>query len=278
MADDLNKNYLVSIIIPTKNSEKTIESCLNSVFKQDYSNIEVIVVDSFSIDKTKEIATKYGVKIILSDMKLLGARYEGLNFAKGNFILLLDSDQILEKTTVTRAIGMVNKYDMLCLEERSYKPKNLIANLFQADRTLIHNNIFENLDPLEGVLLARFYKREVLEKAFIAIPNILMPFVVAHDHAIIYYEAYLVSNRVGLLLNSVWHIEPSSIIELWNKNFRYGKTTKELVKKGLYQFLLKKKVRFRKRAFGDGNFKRGIKSTLLLVLKGIPYQLGYWST
>ena len=206
------------MIIPTKNSEETIETCLKSVGEQTHPNLEVIVVDSYSSDGTKEIAEKFDARIISTADKLLGARYRGLKESSGEYILLLDSDQVLNNTTITRALNIIEEYDMLCLEEHSYKPESWIQYLFAADRRLIHNLAKVHLDPLEGVLLARFYKREVLEKAFIAIPNILMPFVVAHDHAIIYYEAYLVSNRVGLLLNSVWHIEPSSIIELWNKN------------------------------------------------------------
>ncbi|MFH7873662.1 MAG: glycosyltransferase, partial [Candidatus Aenigmatarchaeota archaeon] len=47
---------LVSIIIPTYNSEKTLAKCLESIKNQSYKNIEIIVVDRFSKDKTAEIA------------------------------------------------------------------------------------------------------------------------------------------------------------------------------------------------------------------------------
>jgi glycosyltransferase involved in cell wall biosynthesis len=51
---------LVSVIIPTKNSESTIDYCLRSIRGQTYTNIEVIVVDNYSRDKTEEVAQKYG--------------------------------------------------------------------------------------------------------------------------------------------------------------------------------------------------------------------------
>ena len=54
---------LVSVIIPTKNSARTIEACLRSVKYQDYKNIEIIVVDNFSTDGTQEIAKKYTEKV-----------------------------------------------------------------------------------------------------------------------------------------------------------------------------------------------------------------------
>jgi len=268
---------LVSVTIPTYNSERTIGVCLKSVQRQTYPNVEVIVVDSHSNDGTREIAENFDVRIVTTMEKLLGARYKGLKESEGEYVLLLDSDQILEKTVIARALDMFKEYDVLCLEEHSYKPKTWIQRLFEADRCLVHNLANVHLDPLEGVLLARFYKRGVLETAFEAIPKEIMPIVVAHDHAIIYYEAYRVSQRVGVLPNAVWHMEPARLVELWKKNYRYGKTTKELVKTGFYQDFLKKKVRFRKGALNLRNLRYGLSSYLLLSLKGIAYQMGYWS-
>jgi len=269
---------LVSVVVPTFNSERTIEICLRSVNEQSYSNVEVIVVDSYSNDGTREIAEKLGVRIVTTKEKLLGARFKGLEESRGEFVLLMDSDQILEKTAIARALGIFREYDMLCLEEHSYRPRTWIERLFEADRCLVHNLANVRLDPLEGVLLARFYKREVLAEAFEVIPKKLMPVVVAHDHAIIYYEAYRISKKVGVLPNAVWHLEPTSLVELWKKNYRYGKTTRELLKRGFYHSLLRKKVRFRKDALTTRNWKYVISSNLLLTLKGIAYLLGYWSS
>jgi len=73
-------------------------------------------------------------------------------------------------------------------------------------------------------------------------------------------------------------LEPTSLVELWKKNYRYGKTTRELLKRGFYHSLLRKKVRFRKDALTTRNWKYVISSNLLLTLKGIAYLLGYWSS
>lgn len=266
---------MVSVIIPTYNSEQTIGICLRSVREQTYPNIEVVVVDSHSNDGTRKIAENFDVKLITTEEKLLGARYKGLKESRGEYVLLLDADQILDNTVIARSLEMFKDYDMLCLEEHSYKPKTWIQRLFEADRCLVHNLASLHLNPLEGVLLARFYKRGILERALEAIPKDLMPIVVAHDHAIIYYEAYRVSQRVGILRNAVWHMEPASLVELWRKNYRYGRTTKELLKTGFYQDLLKKKVRFRKGALKD--WKLGLQTYLLLSMKGIGYYMGYFS-
>ena len=55
---------LVTIIIPTFNSEKTLQLCLESIRKQTYKNIDVIVVDNYSTDSTVSVAKKYGAKVI----------------------------------------------------------------------------------------------------------------------------------------------------------------------------------------------------------------------
>ncbi|MFX0201450.1 MAG: glycosyltransferase family 2 protein [Candidatus Hodarchaeota archaeon] len=268
---------LVSIIIPTRNSGETIGTCLTSIRKQTWPNIEVIVVDSYSSDGTREIAQKFDVKIVVTREKLLAARYKGLKESESEYVLLLDSDQILDHAVIARALEMFKEYDMLCLEEHSYRPKTWIQRLHEADRCLVHNLANVHLDPLDGVLLARFYRRGVLRTAFEAIPKEIMPAVVAHDHAIIYYEAYKISQKVGVLPKAVWHIEPASLVRLWKKNYRYGKTTKDLVKKHYYRNLLRSKVRFRKGALNFGNLKYGIPSCLLTMLKGVAYQIGCWA-
>ncbi|MEM2487616.1 MAG: glycosyltransferase family 2 protein [Thermoproteota archaeon] len=267
---------LVSVIIPTYNSEGTISACLKSIREQTYPNIEIIIADSYSKDETVKIAERFNVKVVQTGYRLLGARYIGFKKSSGDVVLLIDSDQILERTVIGRAVSALNsKYDMLCLEEFTFEPKRWIQKLFEADRRLVHKLAETHLDPMEGVLLARVFRREILDKAFNNVPKTLFPIVVAHDHAIIYYEAYKVSQRVGILSNACWHIEPSSLWSLIKKNYRYGKSTYDLVKSGHYRDLLRKKVRFRKGA--QKMWKLGLQSHFLLLIKAIGYYAGYFS-
>jgi glycosyltransferase involved in cell wall biosynthesis len=267
---------LVSVIVPTFNSQKTLGKCLESIRNQTYKKIETIIVDSYSKDCSVEIAEKNNARVIQTNWKLLGARYLGLVESNGEFILVLDSDQILERTTVERALEMTkNIFDMLCLEESTYEANTWVRRLFEADRKLVFKASNIHIDPVEGVLLARFYKRKILEQAFREIPQKLLPEVVSHDHALIYYEAYKISQKVGILPNAVWHIEPASLAELWKKNFRYGRSTYDITRTDCYKDLLARKVRFRKAASTD--LSMGFQSYILSVLKGVPYYLGYVS-
>lgn len=265
---------LVSVIIPTKNSKNTIELCINSVSKQSYQNIETIIVDSKSTDNTADISSKMECKVIFTDWKTLGARYEGLKIASGDFVLMLDSDQILEQSSIERAILLSKKYDMLCFEEMPYSTKTFLEKMFQADRRLIHREFDIQNDPIIGTLTPRFYVKDILERAFKYIPVVLFSFVTAGDDAIIYYEAWKLSTKVGLLPNAIRHMEVSSIIQLWKKNFYYGRSTKKLLKVGYYNKFLKNKFRSRKTSAQISKDK--LLSSLLLILKAPPYLVGLY--
>jgi len=267
---------LVSVTIPTKNSEKTLSRCLKSIENQSYENLEVILVDSYSTDETKDIARKFGAKIFFTSWKLLGARYIGFQKSRGDYILLLDSDQILERTAVERAVRMVNEgCDMLCLEEHTYEPQTWVQRLFDADKKRIRRLASIRTKPLEGPLIARFYKKAILKKAFEDIPKELIPNVVLYDHMIVYYEAFKVSQNVRILPNAIWHIEPSSLIELWRKYYRYGKSERQLVNSGFYRMLHRMNIKLRKEEFYEQKFQ--VQTYLLMMLKAIAHQIGYWS-
>jgi len=65
------KAPLVSVTIPTYNEEKTLPYTLMSIKKQTYPSIEVIVIDSSSVDGTKNIAEKFGAKVINYGRKII---------------------------------------------------------------------------------------------------------------------------------------------------------------------------------------------------------------
>lgn len=104
----MNKSFLVSVIIPTWNSGKTLALCLQSVIKQTYKPIEVVVVDGGSFDDTVSIAREYGAKIIKlnrrgrSFQRNMGARY-----ADGNLILNVDSDEVLHPNLIEECVNKV---------------------------------------------------------------------------------------------------------------------------------------------------------------------------
>jgi glycosyltransferase involved in cell wall biosynthesis len=268
-----NKNKeLVSVAIPTYNSENTLEQCLKAVKNQTYKSIEIIIVDSYSKDKTIEIAKKFNAKIVMCKGKLLEARIVGTESSKGRYVLLLDSDQILEKTAVERAVEKMREgdYDTLWFWERACNRKKFIPSLYDADRLLVQTY----WDPSEDIVLPRFFKREILMKAHSKIPKKYIDICAAQDHIITWHEIKQITKKNGMIENAVEHMEPDSLKAIFKKQWRWGKTTKDFYKTGLYRELITKKDSFRR--FKFKHLKWSIKSFILRILRGIPYKLGYW--
>jgi glycosyltransferase involved in cell wall biosynthesis len=271
----MDNQPLVTISIPTYNSEKFIKLCLEAIKNQTYKNIEVNFIDGNSKDKTIEIIKSLGYEnIITNNLSLLASRYEGAKAAGGEYVLMLDSDQILDADAIEKCIAKLKEdFDMLILGETVYSDKKFLEKLFKCDRDLI--NSVRDLSPFTGVLLPRFYKKSLLLKAFEAIPQNILEKVGGQDHAIIYYEAWSISKKVGYTEQCVRHIEPSELIPMMKKFYRWGKTSTG-ARFGKYDELLNKKEHFRTGLFKKGLITASLGSILLLVIKGVPYKLGYY--
>jgi len=91
----------VSVIIVTWNAEKFIKDCLDSVFAQTFNELDVIIVDNNSTDQTLNIVNDYlpRIRIIKNDKNqgFCFANNQALAIVKGNYILTLNSDMILDK-------------------------------------------------------------------------------------------------------------------------------------------------------------------------------------
>ena len=113
--EELTNNVIFSIIVPVYNTEKWIEECLYSVLKQSIKEIEIICVNDGSTDKSKEILQKIASidnRIIIINQKNKGlpaTRNTGLNFAFGEYLLFLDSDDMFRNDILNKLIKIVNK-------------------------------------------------------------------------------------------------------------------------------------------------------------------------
>ena len=95
---------LVSVILPTFNRAWTLKDAIDSVLFQDYSNIELIIIDDGSDDNTQELLCAYKNKIMVLTQENSGvsdARNAGIKKSKGDFIALLDSDDAWDKRKIS---------------------------------------------------------------------------------------------------------------------------------------------------------------------------------
>lgn len=106
---------MVSIILPSRNEEKYIEKCLDSLLRQDYPNYEIIAINDSSSDKTGEIIKRYSMvhsKIIYVDAQPKPEGWTGKNWAcyqgylqsKGELFLFTDADTSHAQSTISLAV------------------------------------------------------------------------------------------------------------------------------------------------------------------------------
>lgn len=109
---------LISIVIPTFNSmseNKNIERLLLSIFSQTYQDFEVIIVDNFSNDITKEINKRFPVDFVQTNCTISKANNIGLERAKGKYIMFLDSDMELQPSFLEECARLIDSSSFDCI-------------------------------------------------------------------------------------------------------------------------------------------------------------------
>jgi len=117
----------VSVIIPALNEETNIARCLNSLNNQDCCNIdlEIIVVDNASTDKTAEIAQRLGAKVLFKKNGTIASlRNHGAESSAGEYLAFLDADCIPPGDWLSRAIPELLDDDRLVLGYRLSIPSD----------------------------------------------------------------------------------------------------------------------------------------------------------
>jgi glycosyltransferase involved in cell wall biosynthesis len=103
----------VSVIIPCYNYSRFLKQAIDSVFRQTYQNLEIIVVDDGSDDETPAICQAYGDRIKYVRVERVGlsaARNIGVQFSKGDFVVFLDADDILYESALEINLYYFNYY------------------------------------------------------------------------------------------------------------------------------------------------------------------------
>ena len=88
---------LTTVVIPVRNGEAYIAQCIENILFQSFKNIEIIVVDNGSTDKTAQIAQQYPTIRYIYEPNggLSGARNAGMDVAKGEYIHFMDVDDLV---------------------------------------------------------------------------------------------------------------------------------------------------------------------------------------
>ncbi|PIS08803.1 glycosyl transferase [Candidatus Beckwithbacteria bacterium CG10_big_fil_rev_8_21_14_0_10_34_10] len=214
---------LVSITITTKNEEKNIKRCLQSIKKQSYKNIEIIVVDNNSVDKTKNIARKFTKKVYNLGPERSAQRNLGmLKKSKGEYLVYLDADMSLSTHLIKNAIyKLENNRDNL---KALYIPEIIVGNSFWS-KVRNFERSFYNATSIDAV---RIIKSNIFRKTK------------GFDESLTGPEDWDLNKRIkkigklGLLAEKkgkIFHHEEFNLLNYLNKKQYYLKSFSKYIKK-----------------------------------------------
>lgn len=215
----MNSNPLVSIIIPTKNEERNIETCLKSIKNQSYRKIETIVVDNNSTDRTKEIAKKYTVLLFNKGPERSAQRKFGAKKSKGKYLIHIDCDMKMMPELVSESVRLLEKgFDALVIPERSY------GSTFWARCKSLEKSFYEGNPKIESIRVIKKSKYNKLG---------------GHDSGLLFSEdkdldlrARAAGLKIGRTLSFVLHNEgKATLLSILRKKMLYSRTGEKFANK-----------------------------------------------
>jgi glycosyltransferase involved in cell wall biosynthesis len=171
------KDALVSIIVPVYNQEKHIQKCLLSIVNQDYFNIEIIVINDGSTDKTSDI-----VKQIASGdkrIKLIENKNNGVSFSRncgitnstGTFIAFVDSDDYIHQEYISELLSAKETNGLSIINISPFNEKKIYPPLYKTNCQYISYDIKEYIinvvmkyktNPIVGGIYNKLFERRIL--------------------------------------------------------------------------------------------------------------------
>lgn len=184
---------MVSIIVPVYNAEKYIDECIQSVICQTYAAWELLLVDDGSTDNSGNICDKYAredIRIKVLHQKNQGvsvARNVALDWAKGDYVIFLDSDDFwCEKTALDKLVSAARKYqlDVVRGEYTRVDQEGQVLDAPKQNGAWYSNTIIDSSQFLRYVVKKEFFcvlslfKAEILKDVRFEVGHVFMEDVV----------------------------------------------------------------------------------------------------
>ncbi|MFG6336374.1 MAG: glycosyltransferase [Lachnospiraceae bacterium] len=120
----MEREDLISVIVPVYNVAKYLDACIVSIQKQTYAHLEILLIDDGSVDESGSICDRYALKdkrirvIHQKNAGLSAARNRGISVCKGEYIAFVDSDDFIDKNFVESMYKVMieSESDLVCME------------------------------------------------------------------------------------------------------------------------------------------------------------------
>ena len=245
------QDNLISVIVPVYNIEKYVKRCIDSILKQSYQNLEIIIVDDGSTDSSSDICDSYidqRVRVIHKTNGGLGfARNSGLDIATGKYVTFVDGDDEIRENHIENMINQLVKDEAdTCIcgfskvndkGEIAY-PNVLADEVFEGEDVLkcVFPRMFGSYpgknDKIEMSVWAKLFSTEIIKKNNIRFPSereYISEDIIFGLSYYKYCKKITVSKDVGYL----YHDNPGSLTTKYNPNrfILQKKLTKEEITK-----------------------------------------------
>lgn len=164
----------ISVIIPIFNQEKYLEKCLNSICAQTYNNLEILMIDDGSTDRTPDICRKFQNSdsrfcyIRQANAGVAAARNKGLDMMSGDLIGFIDPDDWVEPDFYERLVSLYQQYDVdivscgryQVFDESQYVRSKNTYKIIQCDTEKALELLVKN-EEVKSHLWNRIYRPEV---------------------------------------------------------------------------------------------------------------------
>lgn len=169
------EDKLISVIVPVYNVEKYLKKCISSIISQTYKNIEIILINDGSTDKSGIICdyfTKKDERVRVKHIENLGvsnARNIGIEISNGELICFVDSDDFLPKDSLAILyLNMINEQsDLSCGKWRKITGKGSFSNDYETKsiNTSSAEKLIEflNIEEVNGPV-AKLFKRDIIQR------------------------------------------------------------------------------------------------------------------
>lgn len=203
----------VSVVIPVYNVEEFLGECLDSICNQTLTDIEIICVNDGSTDKSLDILNEYAAKderMTVIDQENGGhavATNRGMTMAKGKYLFLMDSDDILELTALEETYNLAEEKNVdfvifqainfymdsgKLVEEENYSMNKLADHV--GDSVFSHKDVKEFVFDMSVTPWSKLYNRE-----FIQNNNITFPEGLVFDDNVFFYDVLFAAERIAFL-------------------------------------------------------------------------------
>ena len=199
----------ISVIIVNYNGKKLLEKCLESLFKIDYNNFEVILVDNNSTDGSMEFVTKNYPKIIVikldSNKGFAEPNNIGTKIAKGEYLLFLNNDTVTTTNFISEMVNVLEKDEKIAIcQSLLLKPDgNIDSSGDFIDKMGIVYNSKTKTDEIKEISSARGACMLIRKKIFDKLGGFDEKFFFSFEDVDLGWRSWILGYKVVIVPNSI---------------------------------------------------------------------------